>query len=300
MTTEIPTHGDAESTPGEGAAIDRDDALRSFALFVAGTLAFSWGLWALPLLGLVPSSSMGVLARVGGFGPFVGALVALTASGRSVREWLRSSLRVRIPARWYAYALVLPPLFAGIGGLVHVVVFGASIDLGAINPLWFYPVAVVVVFLVGGGQEELGWRGFAQPALQGRLSAATASLIVGVVWALWHVPLFFVPGSPQGDLPFVPYVVAILASSVVLAWLYNASGSVLVPMLYHGGINPIAAYFPTGGVEAIGTATGYGSYTVVVAATAGLLLAVYGPRHLSARSRVVLADLVPSGSDTGG
>ena len=203
-------------------------------------------------------------------------------------------MRVRIPARWYGYALVLPPLLAGVGGLVHVVVFGASLDLEAINPLWFYPVAVVLVFLVGGGQEELGWRGFAQPALQGRLSAATASLVVGLVWTLWHVPLFFVPGSPQGDLPFVPYVVAILASSVVLAWLYNASGSVLVPMLYHGGINPIAAYFPTGGVEAIGTATGYGSYTVVVAATAGLLLAVYGPRHLSARPRVTLSGLVSS------
>ena len=299
MTTETPTHTNAEPTAGEGAGVG-DDALRTFAFFVAGTLAFSWGLWALPLLGILPPSSMGILARVGGFGPLVGALVALLAAGRSVREWLRSSLRVRIPARWYGYALVLPPLFAGIGGLVHVVVFGASLDPGAINPPWFYPVAVVVVFFVGGGQEELGWRGFAQPTLQGRFSAGTASLVVGIVWVLWHVPLFFAPGSPQGNLPFAPYVVAILASSVVLAWLYNASGSVLVPMLYHGGINPIAAYFPTGGVEAIGTATGYGSYTVVVAATAGLLLAVYGPRHLSDRPRVVLADLVSAESDSGG
>jgi len=298
MTNETPTHTDAGSTTGERAGIGAD-ALRTFALFVAGTLAFSWGLWALPLLGVVPPSSMGILARVGGFGPLVGALVALTASGRSVRDWLRSSLRVRISARWYGYALVLPPLLVGVGGLVHVVVFGASLDLGAINPLWFYPVAVVVVFLVGGGQEELGWRGFAQPALQERYSAVTASLGVGVVWALWHVPLFFVPGSPQGDLPFVPYVVAILASSVVLAWLYNASGSVLVPMLYHGGINPIAAYFPTGGVEAIGTVAGYGSYAVVVATTAGVLVATYGPRHLSDRTRVVLADLVSSGPEAG-
>ncbi len=67
--------------------------------------------------------------------------------------------------RWYAWALVLPPFLVGIAGLVHVVVFGASLDLGAINPLWIYPIAIVVVFLVGGGQEELGWRAFALPTL---------------------------------------------------------------------------------------------------------------------------------------
>ena len=134
MTTETRTH--AERTAGEDAEIDGDDALRTFVLFVAGTFASSWGFWALPLLGIVPSSSMGIIARVGGFGPLVGALV-------------------------------LPPFLVGIAGVVHVVVFGASVDLDAINPLWVYPIAVVVVFLVGGGQEELGPRAFALPGASG-------------------------------------------------------------------------------------------------------------------------------------
>ena len=272
--------------------------MRTFAVFVVGTLTFSWGLWGLLLLNLVPSSATGALVRIGGFGPFVGALIALLVSGCSIHEWLRSNLRVRLPARWYAYALVLPPLFIMVAGLIHATLFGASIDLGALNPLWFYPIAVVVVFFVGGGQEELGWRAFALPALQERFSALIASLTVGVVWAVWHLPLFLLPGSGQSDLPLGLYAVAVLAISIVLAWLYNASKSVLVPMLFHGGINPIAAYFPTGGVDAVGTLTGYGSYVLVLLGAVVVLLRIYGSRRLAGCPRVTLADLLKTNSET--
>jgi len=283
--------GEDEMAPPNSAPV------RTFAIFVVGTLAFSWGLWGLLLLDLVSPSATGALVRIGGFGPLVGAIVALLVSGRSIREWLRSNLRVRLPARWYAYALVLPPLFIVAAGLVHAAVFGARIDLEAINPLWFYPIAVVVVFFVGGGQEELGWRAFALPALQDRFSALTASLAVGMVWAVWHLPLFLLPGSGQSDLPIGPYVVAVLAISIVLAWLYNVSGSVLVPMLFHGGINPIAAYFPTGGVDAVGTLTGYGSYALVLLGAVVVLLGIYGPGQLADRPRVTLSDLLTTDSE---
>ena len=282
---------DATGDDPDATAETTDDTLRVFALFTVGTLGFSWGLWALVFANLVPSSSLGLLARVGGFGPLVGALLALSVTGRSIREWVSSSVRIRIPPRWFGWAIVLPPLFVGLAGLVHVVLFGASVDLDSINPLWFYPIAVLVVFFVGGGQEELGWRGFALPALQQRVSALTASLAVGVLWTIWHLPLFFLPGSAQSGLPLGPYVVALLSASVLLTWLYNSSASVLVPMLYHGGINPVAAYFPTGGVAAIQTVSGYGSYTIVLLVAAVLLLVAYGARRLSSEPRVTLDDL---------
>lgn len=297
MTTEVPPQQVDDSALGEFTESPGDDSLRAFAYFVGGTLAFSWGLWALLLFDVVPATTMELFVRVGGFGPLVGALVALVLSGRSIRTWLRANLRIRVPGRWYLAALVLPPLLIGAAGVLHVGLFGARFDLAAINPLWFYPIALVIVFFVGGGQEELGWRAFALPALQGRFSATTASIAVGVVWALWHLPLFFLSGSGQSDLPLGPYVIAVVALSVVLAWLYNASGSVLIPMLFHGGINPIAAYFPTGGVAAASTLTGYGSYALVLVATVGLLLVVYGPRHLATRPRVTLRTLVSPASD---
>jgi membrane protease YdiL (CAAX protease family) len=119
-----------------------------------------------------------------------------------------------------------------------------------------------------------------------------------MVWAVWHLPLFLLPGSGQSDLPIGPYVVAVLAISIVLAWLYNASGSVLVPMLFHGGINPIAAYFPTGGIDAVGTLTGYGSYALVLLGAVVVLLGTYGPGQLADRPRVTLSDLLTTDSET--
>jgi membrane protease YdiL (CAAX protease family) len=264
---------------------------RTFGLFVASTLAFSWGLWTLLVFELVPTSMTVPLIVLGGFGPLVGALVTLRLTGRSIRTWLRSNLRYRIPLRWYALALVLPPLFIVGASVVYVVVFDASFAFAEIAALWLFPLGLALTFVVGGGQEELGWRGFAQPALQDGVSAFTASLAVGLVWFVWHVPLFFVPGSSQAGLPLVPYAVGVVATAVVLAWLYNATGSLLVPWLYHASVNPAGAYF-LAGVDGLQTAPGYGSYAVLVGIVALVLLVHYGPADLAARTRVKLSALV--------
>ncbi|SIR87472.1 hypothetical protein SAMN05421858_4246 [Haladaptatus litoreus] len=140
MTNETPPQSGTESEPVEHAETARINSFPAFSLFLGGTFAFSWALWALLLLEIVPSSVTGVLVRVGGFGPFVGAVVALAASRRSIPKWI-PNIRVRIPIRWYAYALVVPPPFAVVAGAVHVVVF----------------------FIGGGQEEELGRRAFALP-----------------------------------------------------------------------------------------------------------------------------------------
>lgn len=263
---------------------------RTFGAFVASTLAFSWGLWALLLFEVVPSSLTVPLIMAGGFGPLVGALVTLRLTGRSVRTWLRSNLRYRIPLRWYALALVLPPAFILVSSVVYVTVFDASYAFGEVAALWMFPLALVLTFFLGGGQEELGWRGFAQPALQDGLSAFAASLLVGAVWFVWHVPLFFVPGSSQAGVPMAPYAIGVLATAVVLGWLYNATGSLLVPWLYHASVNPAGGYF-LAGVDGLKTVPGYGTYALLVAAVAVVLLVRYGPTDLAARARVRLSDL---------
>ncbi len=263
----------------------------TFGIFVTSTFAFSWGLWTPLLVGLAPSSLTVPLIMLGGFGPFVGALITLRFTGRSIRGWLRSNLRYRIPLRWYAIALAVPPLFILVGSVVYVSVFDASFALDELASLWMFPLALVLAFFLGGGQEELGWRGFAQPALQDGISALSASLLVGVVWFVWHVPLFYVPGSSQAGVPMAPYAVAVVATAVVLGWLYNASGSLLVPWLYHASLNPAGMFF-LAGVAGLKTAAGYGSYALLVAAVAIVLLVHFGPADLAARSRVQLSNLV--------
>ncbi|MFC5368861.1 CPBP family intramembrane glutamic endopeptidase [Salinirubrum litoreum] len=293
MDTEDTGASSSVSTATDVDRLVESPAVRGFTVFVLGTLGFSWSLWALLVADLVPPSATTPLILVGGFGPLVGALLTLRVQGASIRAWLRSNLRLRLPVRWYLVALLLPPLLVGLAGLVHAGVFGARLDLGSLPPAWVYPAGLVLVFFVGGGQEELGWRAFAVPVLQERFSALLTSLLVGVVWVCWHLPLFVVPGSSQAGIPLAPYAVAVVSVSVVFTWLYNSTASVLPAMLLHGGINPIAQYFPTGGADAIRTVEGYGSYALVVLGLALVVLSVSGAASF-ADERVRLSALTGS------
>jgi uncharacterized protein len=85
--------------------------------------------------------------------------------------------------------------------------------------------------------EEVGWRGYALPGLIEKFGSLGASLLLGLLWALWHLPMFFVPDLSQYGNPFVLYALTQIAWSVVMTFLYLRSGSVLIAMLFHIGIN---------------------------------------------------------------
>ena len=86
--------------------------------------------------------------------------------------------------------------------------------------------------------EEIGWRGYALPRLATRLGLGGASLVIGGVWALWHLPLFFLAGSGSAGQSFPIYVLHVTALSVAMAWLYwKTDGSLLLVMLMHAAVN---------------------------------------------------------------
>ncbi len=101
--------------------------------------------------------------------------------------------------------------------------------------------ALVQSLLLGPMGEEFGWRGLALPLLQRRFSPFWASLILGVVWAVWHAPAFLMSGTPQSAWSFGPFFVGLVAITVILTPLFNASrGSLLIAILYHlNMMNPI-------------------------------------------------------------
>ena len=111
------------------------------------------------------------------------------------------------------------------------------------------PVMVLVTIVLAFG-EEAGWRGYLLPLLQSRLSALSASLVVGVVWFLWHIPLLYLPGQQNGGeaFPIVLFGATVILSSVLYTWLYNNTrGSVLAVTLLHAGLNiwgPLVALHP--------------------------------------------------------
>jgi membrane protease YdiL (CAAX protease family) len=161
--------------------------------------------------------------------------------------------RWRVRPRWYVVGLGLPAAVVAALALAHVALGtplgepplvgqGPTVELPLV-----YAVHLVSLSVIGGGQEELGWRGFALPRLLDRVDATTASLVVGTVWAVWHLPLFAMGDTVQSGTAFVPYLVTTLGISVVLTWLYRgARRSVLLAVLFHGSLNASGLLSPVG------------------------------------------------------
>ena len=216
--------------------------------FLAIAYAFTWVVQgALLASGLEASWTHSILIGFGGFGPPAGAALVIWASGGSLRRWLSQFLKWRIGLKWWAIALVLPLVILTLG-VVLFVIGGGPIDLSSFESPLIYLFAMAWGTIWGGGQEELGWRGFMLPALQERFSALVSSLLVGVTWAGWHLPLFLNATTTHGGWGLsqqLLWMVSILAGSVLWTWMYNSTGgSVLAVAVFHAGINAMGIYHP--------------------------------------------------------
>ncbi|HEU4898977.1 MAG TPA: type II CAAX endopeptidase family protein [Actinomycetota bacterium] len=188
------------------------------AAFFVLAYTLSWLAW-------LPAILFGggqVLLVPGAFGPAAAAYIVLRVTGGSVGAWARQILRWRVKPRWCLYALGLPALlFAVVNGVLALL--GEDIDLALLaerTPP--YLAAFAFVTLLGGGQEEPGWRGFALPRLQQRLTPLQATLVLAFFWGLWHLPIYGV--GFIGPMLF----------AVFYTYLYNRTGSVGLCMLLHG------------------------------------------------------------------
>src|SRR5215208_4498974 len=143
----------------------------------------------------------------------------------------------RAPIQWWLFLLLGIP----------AIIYAAAAIIGTIGePFRFAPwyllfPALAQSLLLGPLGEEFGWRGLALPLLQRRLAPFWASLILGVVWAVWHAPAFLMSGTPQSAWSFGPFFLGLIAITVIMTPLFNASrGSLLIAILYHLNImNPI-------------------------------------------------------------
>ncbi|KAB1198285.1 MULTISPECIES: CPBP family intramembrane glutamic endopeptidase [Haloferax] len=202
------------------------------------------------LFDIGPSWTAWGLFTLGALGPFLAATIVLWAGGQSVREWFKPRLRWRVPLRWYVAVVGIPVVFLALGTAMYGLL-GYPVDLGVLDlgTVFYLTLPLFIVFeaIVGGGKEELGWRGFALPRLQARYGAAISGLLIGIGWALWHLPMFFTTSSPHGTWPLgqqVLWGVSVVGFSLVLTWLYNETGSVWIAMLGHGAINILSGLVP--------------------------------------------------------
>jgi membrane protease YdiL (CAAX protease family) len=238
---------------GSGTPASRRDALRHGRLlpFFVITFAFSWLLWLLPVLrsnGLSElPEAVGLLGMLAPFGPSAAAfwLVSREMGIGGVRAlWLRG-WRAGPDRKWLIPALGLGPMLA-LATVAAVVVTGGSVDWAAgVPPLMILPVFGLIYF-ANALPEEYGWRGYALDPLQQRFSALGASLALGLIWGMWHLPLVFIEGTTQAAIPFYEFVLQTMLLAVLYTWLFNnTGGSVLVVALFHASANTAAAAVPT-------------------------------------------------------
>jgi len=216
--------------------------IQSRPLWFFFPLAFllSWYTWYLRLFGVHTS---------GGMNPLGVLLAGLIMSGvcggrRGIRTFLGRIVRVRVAPRWYLVAVLLPLGVVGLAAALNLL-FGARFSPDARAPAWgAIGGGFLVQFLFVALGEEPGWRGFALVELQKRLTAIPATLLLGAVWALWHLPLMGT-AVPWDLVP--AFVIGVFTASFALSWMFNSTdGAVLPCMLLHATVNSIAvgAIFP--------------------------------------------------------
>jgi CAAX protease family protein len=242
------------------------------------------------------------LTVIGTFGPLVAAvIVTAQESGRAgVRSLFGRVVHWRVAAIWYGVVLLGPILLYLIGLALEVVALGGQPpSLGALIgalPMLVIITVYMVIFVALG--EEVGWRGYALPALQARYGALVSSVILGALWALWHLPAFFNPETLYSNLPFVLQLAFQIPVAILFTWVFNSTGSVLMAILLHAVLNAAGRLWntlpeysvepPTAAEAAAQTVHINFVMTIVLWVAAIVVVLVYGPRNLSRQSREVL------------
>jgi len=265
---------------------------RPVVAFFLGAYLYTWVVSA-PAVFMEPSWSAAILVYVGSFGPPISAAVVTWLRGDDVRAWARQITRWRVGWKWWAVAAGLP-IAAAVGITLVLVVVRGPVDLAQAfpSPILFAAIFLFALLLSGGLNEEPGWRGFAQPHLNERYGAVPASLLIGVVWAGWHAPYFVIPVTPHSSFPLVNtlgWVGGILTLSILLGWLYNNTGSLLLVMVLHAMANTADVVIPLAAdqivIDGIIDESAVGVVTVVHLAVYVFIvfavIAVYGRERLT-------------------
>ena len=224
--------------------------------FFVVTFAWSWLVWlplALAGVGVIPlaEETRTVIAlpaaMLGAFGPAVGACYSVwTLNGRrALVDFLKSFASLRFG--WNAWVAIFAVLGAS-GAVAWYVpeLFGEDRLPMLLPSAFVFPIWLLLMSLIGGGQEEVGWRGYILEPLEARFGVWMGNVVLGSVWAAWHLPLWFVSGSSQEYMPFVAFLIGTIGLSFFFSWVMKASGGrPLSAVIAHGAYNAYIALLPT-------------------------------------------------------
>jgi len=206
---------------------------RPLAAYVLLVFGFEWLLF----LAFRSAAAPAVALLIGSWLPNAGGvLVTGLADGRAgLRRLFSRAARWQVGFKWYVIAWCVP-MFITLLALGAYRLSGNTLPAAA-------PAAVLVPLLLfnvvlGPLGEELGWRGTALPLMQERWNVVAASMVLGFVWGLYHLPAFILPGLPQNNAPLPAFMLGAMALNLFMVWIFNRTGgSLIMPFLAHWAFN---------------------------------------------------------------
>ena len=246
----------ARPAPPQRSLLARHPLISFFVM----AYAFSWIVWSPWVLsedgvGLLPfqlpSWTIGFVLAPAAIllGPTLAGFImtGITEGREGIRRLLHRIVLWRVGLRWYLFALIGIPVVMALG---MIILPGGPALLLTLGPGYVlsYLGSFVLVTIVGGPLfEEPGWRGFALPRLQPLHGPLVGTLILGLLWALWHLPEFLVPSWAESSggsdfLAIVKFVLIAITFAIVTTWVFNnTKGSVFMAILVHASIDTFSA-----------------------------------------------------------
>lgn len=214
----------------------RKHEIISYILF---TFIFSWAIWSLSFL----LKNTGLIISVGAYMPGIMAifLTGVLYKRKGIKELFKRLFIKFNPVYlifvlfYWALTFYLSYLFAKI--------LGQHIKLQILSPYYILRAFIFTLLLGGPLGEEIGWRGFLLPRLLKKFKPLNACLLVALIWASWHLPLFFIKGSSQYGFPFILFFAEITCNSLLSTWVFlRTKGNLLLQILYHTAYNIVGLF----------------------------------------------------------
>jgi len=211
----------------------------------------------------------------------------LTLGKEGVIALLKRYLQWRVEWRWYLIAVGLPTILKIAGVYLYATFTRIPPDFSAVMAykifgesanLLLFILPFFLVDLISNG-EEIGWRGYVLPRLQAKYNALTSTLILGVVWGFWHLPKFL---SHFNLVAFLWFMLHIMASAIVLTWIYNSTkGSLLLVAICHATANTVGVFLPVANTTSRENIGAYIATVFLEIVAAVIVVAISGPARLS-------------------
>jgi membrane protease YdiL (CAAX protease family) len=217
--------------------------------------------------------------------PTIAAVIiaGLTNGFKGIKNLFSGFKTWKVSFWWYFAGLlfILAPLtFA----LFYLLFGGEAPGPAPDYTLLIFLLDLFLSLITGPLNEEAGWRGYALPRLQSRFSALTSSIILGILWGFWHLPLYFV----EDRLPFYVFIFLNIILSILITWGYNnTKGSLIITVFFHFCFNFVGTYI-AGKLGLLPTMMFYLAGGILIGAYVIIVILYYGPKKLSRKSEVEL------------